>query len=137
MSVILPLYKALSARLKGDATLMALLPGGVHSGVAPQGNTRPFLAIGNPIEEESRTLERYGQDTTIEFDAFSPGGVNTSVQVDTILDRVELLLRTPLTLDNHSPARARKEFRTVLVEPDGTRHGMSRYRVFTLETALA
>ena len=137
MSAITPLEKALAARLKGDSTLMAMLPGGVHTGIAPQTSARPYLTMGAGNEQEARTLDHYGADLTMELDTFSPSGVNSYLQVNTILDRVELLLRTPLTLENHGSARAKKDLRTTLVEDDGTRHGMLRVRVFTLETAPA
>jgi hypothetical protein len=135
MSVLLPLEKALSARLKADTTLMALLPGGFHSGSAPQNNPRPYLVMSEPYEEPADTLDRRGRIAEIEFDAFSPAGVNTFAQVQTIMNRVELLLRTPLTLDDHYSARLRTAERRGLVDDDNTRHGFMRARLFTMETA--
>ena len=59
--------------------------------------------------------------------------MQSAAGVNEILNRVEVLLRTPLTLDDHTQARPRKEFRTVLVEEDGSRHGLVRYGILTYE----
>lgn len=136
MSALRPLYKALTARLRGDATLMALIPGGVHNGTAPTGTARPYLVMTTPIEEESNLLGAYGQAATIELETWTAPTVRTAAGVDEILDRVEALLRAPLNLDGHTAARARKEFRTVLVEEDESRHGLARYAVLTYESAV-
>lgn len=134
MSVLSPLDKALTARFRGDATLMALLPGGYHSGSAPAGSTRPYLVSSNPTELEANVFGRWGQDATIEIDTYSAASVKSPAQVNAILDRVEFLLRTPLTLDGHTAVRLKKDFRTVLVENDDTRHGNARYRLLTFES---
>jgi hypothetical protein len=134
MSTLRPLAKAITDRLRGDATLMALLPGGVHNGSAPSSAARPYLVFGAPTEQPENTLDRYGYQVTYEFDAFSAPSVRTSAVVDEILDRVEVLLRTPLTLDGHSAARGWIEFRTVQVEEDETRHGTGRFSFLADET---
>lgn len=133
MSVLRPLAKALTTRLRGDATLVALVPGGIHNGSAPSTSARPYLVFGTPTEVEQNALGHWGQIATMEFDTFSAPTVRTSAVVDEVLDRVEVLLRTPLTLEGHAAARMRKDFRTVLVEDDETRHGNARFIVFTFE----
>lgn len=135
MSVLWPLHVALTARLRGDATLMALLPGGVHSGSAPSTATRPYLVMDAPQEEEENTLDRFGKTAFIQLNAVSAPSVRSTQQVDAILDRVEALLRTPLVLTGHASARARPDFRTTEVEDDETRHGVARYRITTFEDA--
>lgn len=135
MSVLLPLEKALTARFRGDSTLMALLPGGFHSGSAPQTNVRPFMVMSEPYETEQSALDRRGLVAEIELDTFSPAGVNSFAQVHAILDRVEVLLQTSLTLDNHQSAKAKKAERRGLIDDDGTRHGFLRLRLVTMETA--
>lgn len=135
MSALLPLYKALTVLFRADATLMALLPGGVWNGSVRDGQPRPYLIMGTPTESEINGLGEWGKDGTIEFDTYSDPTVRSPEQVDTVLDRVEMLLRTPLAIDGHTDARLRLDFRTVQVEEDETRHGTARYRFFTLETA--
>jgi len=133
MSVLWPLHVALTARLRGDAALMGLLPGGVHSGSVPSTAARPYLVLNSPTEEEADTFAEYGQSATIQLDTYSPSNVKSTQVVDQVLDRVEMLLRTPLELDGHLPATPRKELRAVLVEDDETRHGTVRYGIFTFE----
>lgn len=134
MSALRPLAKAITARLRGDATLTALVPGGIHNGSAPTTAPRPYLVFGSPVEEEEAVMGRFGASATVEFDTFTPPTVKSDGPANEILDRVEILLRTPLALDGHTPARGRKEFRTVQVEDDETRHGTMRLAFATFET---
>lgn len=135
MSVLSALDKALAARLKADATLATLAPGGVWSGTAPMNTARPFVAFNGPTEEPFDSFGNYGQLATLQFDTFSPSTVRTYAQVNAVLDRIETLLRTPLTLDGHTSAMPRKEFRNSLIDDDNeTRHGLVRYRFVAMET---
>jgi hypothetical protein len=135
VSVLSPLDKALTARLRGDATLVALVPGGIHSGSAPTTSAQPYLVFGNPVESEYNTLDAYGSDAEIELDTFSAPSVKSAQAVNAVLDRVEVLLRTPLVLEGHTTVRLRRAERRVFVDDDETRHGFARYRLFTFETA--
>lgn len=135
MSALGPLDEALTALLRADATLTALLPGGVHNGSAPRTSIRPYLVFGSPTEAESNVFARYGQAVEITFDTFSAPNVKSAAVVNTVLDRVEALLRSALTLAGHTSARLRKDFRTVLVEDDETRHGVARFTLLTFESA--
>lgn len=134
MSALRALDKALTARFRGDATLVALVPGGIHSGSAPSTSVRPYLVFGSPNEESADVLGMYGKSATIEFDAFSAPSVRSASAVNEILDRVEVLLRTALTLDGHTAARLHPDARTVLIEEDETRHGWARYTLTTFES---
>lgn len=133
MGALWPLAVALTARFRGDATLMALIPGGFHNGRAPQTAARPYLVMNVPTEEDASTMDRYGSTAFIQFDTFSGPAVKTSQVVEAVLDRVEVLLRQPLTLDGRTTTHPRWEFRTTLVEEDETRHGLVRYRFDTFE----
>lgn len=136
MSAFSALRTALIALFRGDATLTGLVPGGVHTGSAPQGTTGRYLVLSNPTQQPGvEAFGGYGSDATIQLDAFGADGERTDAGVDQVLDRCETLLRTPLTLTGHTPTIGKQEFRTVLVEGDETRHGIARWRFVTAEAA--
>lgn len=135
MSMLSPLHKALIARLRADATLTTAAPGGVHNGTAPLNAARPYVVITAPTEEPGvEAFGRYGWDDTVQFDTWSAATVQSTSAVDAVLDRIEVLLRTPLPLDGHTTTLAKPDFRTVLVEADGARHGLSRMRFLGMES---
>lgn len=133
--ILTALQTALVARFEADAVLMALIPGGVWDGSVPEAIDRPYLVLDVPTEEPSaESFGAYGDLATIQFNTFGPETENSSDQANAILNRIELLLRTPLTVAGFTPPIARKEpGRTVLVEEDGVRHGVMRYRFTALE----
>lgn len=65
-SVLAPLQKAAYERITGDDTLMGLATGGVHDQV-PEDKTRPFVQIGDAVEQPANSHDRFGRDTTMTF----------------------------------------------------------------------
>lgn len=132
MSALWPLQKALSARWKADAALMARLPGGIHDGAAPEGTAVPYLVIGEPTETPVEAFGASGYSDTITAHVFSEyKGRKEALE---IVELMNSALTTPLALDGHTSARLRQEFLTVLVEEDGIRHAPVRYRASTFVT---
>lgn len=136
MSVLLPLQAALSARLTGDAPLMARVTA-VYDGQAPQSTPEspvvlPYVVIGEPTEVPQRPLERAGWSATLTLHVWSnyPG----RREALEIADLMDAALAAPLALTGHTSARLKPEFRTVLVEADGVRHAPVRYRILTFAT---
>lgn len=134
-AILLSLHKALITRLRADATLTALIPGGVHSGTVPPTNPRPYLGLNSPTGEPGvESFGGVGRTATMQFDAYSASTVKTPEVVLSILARVDTLLRTPLALEGHTTTVARLENTGVLVEEDQTRHGWARYEFTAAET---
>lgn len=132
MSALWPLQKALATRLKANAPLMARVSG-VHDGEAPQGAALPYIVIGGPTEFPSGVLGPQGFSDTLTVHIWSGyQGRKEALEIAALMDAA---LVEPLTLEGHTAARLRPEFRTVLVEDDGVRHAPVRYRILTFEAA--
>lgn len=99
-SLMGPLQAAMYARLTGDATLMALLPGGVKDHV-PANTPFPYIAIGEAVETPHRTMGKNGHEDvpTLRIWGSQLGYKN----LQAILDRATTVLEgTPLTISGHS-----------------------------------
>lgn len=133
MSALWPLQKAVASRLQADAALMARVTG-IHDGRAPEAEPMPYIVIGEPTEIPFDTLGRAGYQPTLTIHVWSAQR-GTSQEVNEIVALMDAALAAPLTLDGHTEARLRPEFRTVLVEDNGNRHAPVRYRAYTMEAA--
>jgi hypothetical protein len=124
------LQESVVARLRADAGVTALVGVRVYDGEAPEGASMPFLIVGEPTETPEDVLGRDGYMITLTFHAWSTH--RGRKQVLEILEAMDAALTgAVLTLAGFLSARARREFRSVLVEDDGVRHGLARYRFIT------
>ena len=95
-----PVQTAIYGRLTGDATLMALLPGGVKDHV-PAGTPFPYVQIGEMVEGPFRAFARNGHDTVPTIRIWGAALGYKGLQA--IYDRITTLLEgTPLTVAGHS-----------------------------------
>jgi hypothetical protein len=101
------IYTAIVAKLKADATLIALLAGGAAGiyNVAPSGSAFPYLEVGKGTEVDFNTmgpdgLPKWGANTTVEIAGRSQSsGAGSDLPLLTILSRAKaLLVGQPLTV---------------------------------------
>ena len=133
MSALLPIQRAVFARLNGNAGVTSKVAGRIFADVAPQGTQTPYVVIGEKTEVAANTLDRYGSSATLLLHVFS--SANSVTEALEVLDAAEAALRAPLSLTAHTAARARREITTVTRDPDGFQHVAARVRFFTLEAA--
>ena len=131
----LPLQKAIVARLKTDAAMIALVAGRVYDNVPP-GATKPYVSVG-PFDALTISADEYeGSETTLQFDGWAPGPESTQVKQ---LGRAmrAALHEADLALDENQ----RLQFLVVdavryLLEPDGmTQHAVVTLRARTEPSA--
>lgn len=104
----LPLvYAAIVAKLKADATLTALLPGGASGiyNVAPSTAKFPYVEVGSGTEVEFNTmgadgLPKWGADCTVQITGRTQSsGAGSDLPLLTIISRAKaLLVAQPLTV---------------------------------------
>jgi hypothetical protein len=101
MSVIATyeIQAGLRARLLADATLVALVPGGMHDGSAPSDARKPYIVFGDMLERSANIHTRIGRELDATITIWSDyQGKKEAVD---IADRlVALLENTTLTTTN-------------------------------------
>ena len=99
-----------------------------------EGNTYPFISLGEESAEDYSTNNLVGADTTINIHIWSQ--YKGSKQTKDIMDKVhDLLHDISLNVSNVNLINLRFEFSDIMRDPDGiTRHGVMRFRAITLGT---
>jgi hypothetical protein len=133
MSVLWPIHVALITRLKSDWVLSQLVDGRIYDGVAPQHTPTPYIVVGDPTEEERDPLGRRAYEDTAEVHTWS--SYQGRKEATQIMAAVSAALHAPLVIDGHKATRLRRDFAGVVVEDDGTRHGVQRFRTLVMETS--
>lgn len=131
-TAMMPVQAAVYATLTGDATLMAMLAGGVLDFV-PEDTPYAYVVLGEAIETPDNRHGGFGRETVITLHVWTRAeGHGPGLR---IAERVtELLDHQPLAITGLSHIVTRFEFSQTLTDPEppGTiRHVVLRYRVVT------
>lgn len=120
--------------LQGDASVMAVLPGGVHD-EPPEGETRDYLTVGDHLSVPDNDLTSFGREVTVTLHIWTKARGFKRGQ--TILDRVvQLLDHRPESLApaGHSVVSIRNIFDQAIRDPDPAwRHHILRFRINTAQ----
>jgi hypothetical protein len=128
------LQTAITAKLKGDSTLMALITGVFDFADVPAGQLMPYITLGDSTEVPDNALGQRGYEDTFTLHIWSRQ--KGFKQAQTILGRMNTLLdQKPLTLATQSHVSTMYEFTQSMNDPDDTsvRHMPVRYRLSTQE----
>jgi len=141
-SPLVPLQKALVARLGGDSALTALLgaPGRVVDQVAERA-TKPYVRVGEHLSIPDNDHGGFGREVTETIHVWTQARSNGPGQL--IADRIaELLdhqveaLNALLVPQGHRVVSIRDEFDQALTDPDPEiRHHVLRFRIQTEQLA--
>jgi hypothetical protein len=132
MIATIDLQRAVVARLRGNAPLMARVTG-IWDGLAPQGTAMPYVVIGEPDEDEAMVMGR-GYELTVSLHVWS-GTTGSSREAQEVARLIALALREPVEVPGYTDAALRPDSpATVLVEEDGLRHAWMRYGATIHET---
>ena len=106
---------------------------GVYDEVV-EGNTYPFITLGEETAIDYSTNNLVGAETTINIHIWSR--YKGSKQTKQILDKIhDLLHDVSLTVSGVNLINLRFEYSDIMRDPDGiTRHGVMRFRAITLGT---
>ena len=106
---------------------------GVYDEVV-EGNSYPFITLGEETAIDSSTNNLVGAETTINIHIWSR--YKGSKQTKQIMDKVhDLLHDVSLTVSGVNLINLRFEYSDIMRDPDGiTRHGVMRFRAITLGT---
>lgn len=106
---------------------------GVYDEVV-EGNTYPFITLGEETAIDYSTNNLVGAETTINIHVWSR--YKGSKQTKQIMDKVhDLLHDVSLTVSGVNLINLRFEYSDIMRDPDGiTRHGVMRFRAITLGT---
>lgn len=129
------IQQAIDAKLTGDAPLMTLVTGGIvdFRGI-PQGQTYPFLTIGDGTEAPMHSFARKGYTDTVTLHIFSRQ--LGAKECQTILARLNFLLdEQTLTLNNMHCVGCWYDFSQPMGDPIDNRitHMPVRYRIMAQE----
>jgi hypothetical protein len=118
-------------RWESSAAVVALLgdPPRIYDGRAPQGAERPYVVIDQQTEVPANVLAKQGSSNTLTLSVVSAGAV--AKEATTIRAALDAAVRAPVAVEGYGTAKLKPEFGTVLVEGDGTRRGVRRYRITT------
>ncbi len=125
---------AIYTALTGDATLVALAPGGIYDHVPGSNESNyPRITIGDDTLIDWDTDTSYGADCTCTVHVWSIEAGRE--QARGMLSRIaELLHDQRLAVAGFDDVYVRREFEEVLTLQDGaTRHGVARYRIVVQE----
>jgi hypothetical protein len=139
MSASTALLTAIITALESDATYMALIGSRLFDGSAPKDTDYPYTVMGSETENLEATHDRDGYVHTVTFHDYS----NREGRAECLAIREarnDVLHNAQLTVAGWPATTIRYEFGEVLPEEDSTlktmpRHGVSRYRVSTMEAA--
>lgn len=129
-SAIWPVQQAIYGRLNGDATLLAIVPGGIHDGV-PDQQTFPYVVLGDAREEPDNAHDQDGNDE--ELDVFVRSRYRGFKEALQIGQRIDFLLDGhQLVVAGWGTIKVQRDFKETFRDPDGaTRILLARYRVGT------
>ncbi|KAB8167302.1 DUF3168 domain-containing protein [Streptomyces sp. 3MP-14] len=126
---MLPVQRALYARLTGDTALAELAPGGVHDG-APEGTPYPYIVIGEAIETPDNTHDGYGRQVVSTLHIWTRArGHSPGLAI--LARMTELLDHQPLGVDGWDHVVTGFEFSQTLTDPEppgDIRHIPARWR---------
>jgi hypothetical protein len=130
MSPAWSLQQSIFAGLSADAALMALLgPGRVYDDV-PQGTPLPYVTLGQTTLREASTATEDGAEHSFTIHVWSDARGKKGAHA--LLDAIRAVLHDrPLTLAGHRLVNLRHESSEVRRHPDGTMHGLARFRAVT------
>jgi hypothetical protein len=122
------IYSALNV-----SAITSTLACGVYDEVV-EGNSYPFITLGEEIVIDYSTKNIIGAETTINIHIWSR--YKGSKETKQIMDKVhDLLHDVNLTVTGVNLINLRFEFSDIMRDPDGiTRHGVMRFRAITLGT---
>ena len=128
------LQSAIYSRLSSDNTLTSTLGAAVVD-EALQGQSYPFVALGEETTVDFSTKDVDGRDVTINIHVWSQ--YKGSKQTKDIIDRLHTLLHDySLSVSGHNLINLRFEFSDIMRDPDGiTRHGVMRFNAKMLGTS--
>jgi hypothetical protein len=135
-SPINPLQKALVAKLKADAPLVALLAGkqAIYD-QPPEGDPKPYVRVGDHLSIPDNDLGSFGRQVTVTLHIWTKARSNGPGQ--DIADRITALLdhqAAALVVPGHRIVSIRSEFDQALSDPDPEiRHHVLRFRVITAQ----
>jgi hypothetical protein len=128
-SAVWSIQAALVARLKATAGVTSLVSSRIYDGRAPEGAPKPYIVVGESVEEPQNAFAQVGVADTLTCHVFSKSPENNRREVVEIVAAMDAALASPLTLEDWGTASCRPEFLTVVIEEDGTRHAPRRYRI--------
>ena len=128
------LQSAIYSRLSSDSNLTTTLGAAVVD-EAQQGQSYPFVAIGEETTIDFSTKDLDGSESTINIHVWSQ--YKGSKETKNIIDRLHTLLHDySLSVSGHNLINLRFEFSDILRDPDGvTRHGVVRFNAIMLGTS--
>ena len=97
-----------------------------------EGNTYPFIALGEETAIDYSTVDLNGGEHTLTFHIWSE--YNGAKECKQIMDRIhDLMHNHSLSVSGFNLINLRFEFSDILRDPDGvTRHGVMRFRAIIL-----
>ena len=122
------IYSALNV-----SAITTTLSCGVYDEVV-EGNSYPFIALGEETAIDYSTKNLVGAETTINIHIWSQ--YKGSKETKNIMDKIhDLLHDVSLSVSGVNLINLRFEFSDIMRDPDGiTRHGVMRFRAITLGT---
>lgn len=129
-----PLQTAIVAKLKADATLVALLGGkqAVYD-QPPETSTYPYVRVGDHLSIPDNDLTSFGRQITVTLHIWTKkrgnkDGQDIAARINRILDHQP----AALAVVGHRVVSIRNEFDQALSDPDPEiRHHVLRFRVTT------
>ena len=124
------IYSALNV-----SAITTTLSCGVYDEVV-EGNSYPFIALGEETAIDYSTNNLVGAETTINIHIWSQ--YKGSKETKNIMDKIhDLLHDVSLSVSGVNLINLRFEYSDIMRDPDGiTRHGVMRFRAITLGTWL-
>ena len=122
-SALAPMAAAIIAAVEADATLVALIPGGIHQGDAPTGAVGSYLTINTPSESASNSFGRAGTENGEQIHIWASG--QHAVRL-IAMELLRVLGQGTVTVDGFMLASRQVNLVTILRDPDGKWHGVVR-----------
>lgn len=123
-SALAPMAAAIIAAVEADATLVALIPGGIHQGDAPTGASGAYLTINTPSESASNLFGRAGTENGEQIHIWA----SSQNAVRVIASRLMLVLGdSAVTVTGFTLIARQVNLVTILRDPDAVKwHGVVR-----------
>lgn len=129
-SPVKSIERQIVAKLKANATLLSLIPGGIHSKILEK-PLYPYVRIGDALEGRFNTFDRVGKDTNIKLYIFSTKP--TDEEVYDVYDAIdEVLDDCSLTLSGWTSVLCAFDSFQIIPETDNrSRYGVLTYNVIS------